>query len=65
MKSESELRAYMDRQGVSYSMPIYTGVAKMRVMDLTQLPQTMRGQFDDRGFFIAPEDKPSTKGSKK
>lgn len=66
MKTEAEIRKYLDHQGVPYVEPIYAGVPKLRVMDLSQVPNSMREQFDDRGFFLAPDaEKPDSTGSKK
>lgn len=65
MKTETELREYMDRQGVYYELPIYDGKARLRVMDTTQLPTVVLDQFDERGFFKAPEDKRASKGKEK
>lgn len=65
MKSEVEMRRYLEYQGVPFTEPIYDGVPKLRVMDTTQLPATMREQFDKRGFFLAPETKSEKTGGKK
>lgn len=64
-KTEGQMKAYLDYQGVPYARPIYGGVARLRVMDLSQIPEFMRSQFDERGFFQAPKDESSSKGKKK
>lgn len=65
MKNEVEMRKYLEYQGVTFIEPIYDGVAKLRVMDLTQVPSSMREQFDERGFFMTPEMEAKPKGGKK
>ncbi len=65
MKSEREIRKYLDAQGIAFTEPIYDGEAKLRLLDVTRVPQLMRGQFDERGFFIAPKDEPSEEKGKK
>lgn len=65
MKSEQEVQSFLDQQGVPYIRPIYDGKEILRVMDLTQVPGSMREQFDERGFFVAPKEENKAKGEKK
>jgi hypothetical protein len=62
---EVKMREKLDYSGVPYIMPIYDGVAKLRVMDLTQVSDGLRVHFDERGFFVEPKDKEASKGKKK
>jgi hypothetical protein len=64
VKTEAEMQAYLEYQGVPFVRPIYGGVSVLRVMDVTQIPQSMREQFDERGFFIAPKEESKPKGDK-
>lgn len=65
MKTEIEMRKYLEYQGITFIEPIYDGTPKLRVMDLTQIPVLMRKQFDERGFFKAPTEQDSSQGGKK
>lgn len=62
---EAKVREYLDSNGVPYILPIYGGKPVLRVMDLTQLPERLRKQFDERGFFLASKDDDASKGKKK
>jgi len=60
---EVKIRKYLGDNGVPFIEPIYDGKPKLRILDLTSLPQVMREQFDDRGFYkpLAEESKPGGK----
>jgi hypothetical protein len=55
MRTEAEIQKYLENQGYSFTRPTRGGVQVLRVMDKSQLPASMREQFDERGFFLAPE----------
>lgn len=61
---EVKIRKYLTGNGVPYTEPIYDGKPKLRIMDLTSLPQVMRDHFDERGFYRLPTKK-SKQGGKK
>lgn len=46
--NERELIAHMEAQGVSYTRGVGD---RLRVMDASQLPASMRESFDERGFY--------------
>lgn len=52
---KAKIKEYLDKNGVPYTEPIYQDGPKLRVMDLTTLPASMRLYFDERGFYKQPE----------
>jgi hypothetical protein len=46
--TQRELETYCKQNGI----PCHMIGEKLRVMDLTQMPDHMRANFDDRGFYV-------------
>jgi hypothetical protein len=46
--TQRELETYCKENGI----PCHMVGEKLRVMDLTQMPDHMRARFDDRGFYV-------------
>ena len=61
MKTEDEMKAYLEYQGVSFTTPVRKGAPVLRLRDATQVPEFMREQFDETGYFIAPKVKAEAK----
>jgi galactitol-specific phosphotransferase system IIB component len=51
--TKDEIKSYCESQGVPFNTVRIKGVDYFRVLDLTQLPDKLRGLFDERG--ILPE----------
>lgn len=62
---EVKIREYLNGNGVPYTEPIYDGKPKLRIMDLTSLPQVMRDYFDERGFYKPAEKETKPREVKK
>lgn len=70
MMDLKDIEEYIMANGVPVTRPIYADGQKLRVMDLTSLPDAMRDHFDERGFYKgateeASQEQSKTKGGKK
>lgn len=71
MLDQRQIEEYLAGHGIPVTRPIYQDGQKLRVMDLTSLPASMRDYFDERGFLKtseapkAEEQHEEAKGGKK
>lgn len=64
MVDREQIEEYIVKSGVPVTRPIYADGQRLRVMDLTVLPASMRVHFDERGFYKPPVET-SQEGEKK